>query len=108
MKLGEALARGRGILAGDNIEDASLEAEVLLRHLLRINRARLYLDLGESLSDVSEAGFFDLIERRRHGEPSAYITGHREFYGLDFTVNNDVLIPRPESELPGIHRWQIS
>ena len=99
MRLGEALARGRSILAGDNIADASLEAEVLIRHLLGINRTQLYLDLGKSLSEASEAGFFDLIEQRRQGEPSAYITGHREFYGLDFIVNSNVLIPRPESEL---------
>ena len=99
MKLGEALSRGRSILAEDNIEDASLEAEVLLRHLLGINRTQLYLDLGKGLSNVSESGFFKLIERRRQGEPSAYITGHREFYGLVFAVNGNVLIPRPESEL---------
>jgi release factor glutamine methyltransferase len=99
VKLGEALARGRSILAEDNIEDASLEAEVLLRHLLGINRAQLYLDLEKGLGNASEAGFFELIERRRKGEPSAYITGHREFFGLDFTVNGNVLIPRPESEL---------
>jgi release factor glutamine methyltransferase len=99
VKLGEALALGRGILAENNIEDASLEAEVLLRHLLGINRTQLYLDLGKSLDSISEAEFFRLVERRRQGEPSAYITGHREFYGLSFSVNPGVLIPRPESEL---------
>ena len=99
MKLGEALALGRGILAGDNIEDAALEAEILLRHLLGTDRTQLYLDLDKNLSSIKEAGFIKLVERRRRGEPSAYITGHREFYGLDFTVNPNVLIPRPESEL---------
>jgi release factor glutamine methyltransferase len=99
MKLGEALALGRSLLAENDIEDASLEAEVLLRHLLGIKRTQLYLDLGKSLSSAREVDFLKLVERRRRGEPSAYITGHREFYGLDFIVNSNVLIPRPESEL---------
>lgn len=99
MKLGEALARGRAFLTENNIEDASLEAEVLLRHVLKISRAQLYIGLEESLDSAGEADFFNLLQRRRQGEPSAYITGHREFYGLDFFVSPDVLIPRPETEL---------
>ncbi len=54
------------------------------------------------MTDISPAqveGLRQLLERRLRGEPSAYITGHREFYGLDFMVDHRVLIPRPESEL---------
>jgi len=97
--LGEALGRARGILAGNNIDDAPLECELLLRHALKISRTQLYLDLDRELSPKQEEAFWRLMQRRLNGEPTAYITGHREFYGLDFYVDPRVLIPRPESEL---------
>ncbi len=99
MNCRQALARVRNTLADDNIEDASLEGEIILRHVLGISRAQLYADLDIDLSPGQEKSLNQLLERRRHGEPSAYITGHREFFGLDFNVGSDVLIPRPESEL---------
>jgi release factor glutamine methyltransferase len=99
MTLAEALERARKTLAGQAIEDASLEAELLLRHVLKIDRTRLYLELKDELSPADEEAFQTLIERRSSGEPSAYITGRREFYGRDFLVNHHTLIPRPESEL---------
>jgi release factor glutamine methyltransferase len=99
VKLKEALTNARKILDNSKIEDASLEAEILLRHILKINRARFYADLNNDLTHHQEQDYLKLIERRCRGEPSAYITGHREFYGLDFTVNPGVLIPRPETEL---------
>ncbi len=95
----QALNQGREIFQANDIEDASLESEILLRHVLKINRAQLYLDLEEVLSQEQAEAYWHLIERRRGGEPTAYITGHREFYGLDFYVDTRVLIPRPESEL---------
>ena len=99
MTLKQALSQTRGILAANNIEDTPLESELLLRHTLKINRVQLYLDLSRELSPKQEKIFWHLIKRRLNGEPTAYITGHREFYGLDFYVNPGVLIPRPESEL---------
>ena len=72
---------------------------MLLRHALRISQTQLYLDLDNELSPKQEEAFWQLVERRRNGEPTAYITGRREFYGLDFYVDPRVLIPRPESEL---------
>lgn len=99
MNLRQALVRARNILADGSIEDASLEGEILLRHLLGINSARLYAGLDLPLNEAQEKSLHDLLERRRRGEPSAYITGHKEFYGLDFIVNSSTLIPRPETEL---------
>jgi len=99
VKLKAALSRARGILAQNAIEDAPLEAELLLRHTLKIDRTRLYLDLDQELSPEGEKAFGHLVERRLSGEPTAYITGRREFYGLEFYVNPHTLIPRPESEL---------
>ena len=95
----QALAHARGILAASKIEDASLESELILRHALKISRVQLYTDLDRELSREQEETFRHLIERRLNGEPTAYVTGHREFYGLDFYVDPSVLIPRPETEL---------
>ena len=99
MTASEALRRAREMLAARQIEDAGLEAELLLRHALQKSRAELYLDLNEALSPEKAATFWHLIVRRLNHEPTAYITGHREFYGLDLYVDRRVLIPRPESEL---------
>lgn len=99
MSLKQALNRARGTLVEGNIEDAPLEGELLLRHVLGISRTQLYLDLDLELSPSYEEAFRQLVKRRLGGEPAAYITGHCEFYGLDFYVDSRVLIPRPESEL---------
>jgi len=95
----QALAYARGTLADNNIDEASLEGEVLLRHALGISRVQLYTDFDVDLSQAHEESLRELLERRIQGEPSAYITGHREFYGIDFNINPNVLIPRPETEL---------
>ncbi|MBI4187755.1 MAG: peptide chain release factor N(5)-glutamine methyltransferase [Chloroflexi bacterium] len=91
--------RARETLAANDIEDPALESELLLRHVLGISRVQLYLELEHELTPEQSQKFQRFIERRLKQEPSAYITGHREFYGLDFSVSPDVLIPRPESEL---------
>jgi len=95
----QALSQAREILAANSIEDVSLEGELLLRHTLNISRAQLYQDLDHELTSEQEKTFWNLVKRRINHEPTAYITGHREFYGLDFHVDPHVLIPRPETEL---------
>jgi len=97
--LKQALAHARRILAANKIEDAPLESELLLRHALKISRVQLHTDPNHELSPEQEDTLRHLIERRLNGEPTAYITGHSEFYSLDFYVDPHVLIPRPESEL---------
>jgi len=72
---------------------------VLLRHVLDVTAAELFLRLDDLLPEESTAAFADFVARRLAGEPVAYLTGLREFYGLDFRVSPDVLIPRPETEL---------
>ncbi len=84
MTLKQVLIQARTILTANNIEDSILECELLLRHVLGISPVQLYLDLNRQLSSEQEKSFWLLIERRLTGEPPAYITGHREFYGLDF------------------------
>ncbi len=78
---------------------AGLEVQVLLGHVLKRPRAYLLAHPEVALSDSHHAQFDALLTRRELGEPIAYLTGQREFYGLDFLVTPDVLIPRPETEL---------
>ena len=82
-----------------DIPDSSLEAEVIVRHALGYDRAQFYAALSETLGTERLARIHALLRRRIAGEPLAYITGHREFYGLDFAVSPAVLIPRQETEL---------
>lgn len=93
--LHDATARLRPI-AGD---DARLEAEVLLAHAIDTNRAHLLAALTDQLPLGAAVGFESLLERRLSRVPLAYITGRREFYGIDFRCTPDALIPRPETEL---------
>ena len=79
--------------------DAQLEAEVLIRHVLRIDRATFFRDLEQPVTDCDWERLDDLVNRRLNREPLNYITGLREFYGLDFEVSDSVLIPRQETEL---------
>jgi release factor glutamine methyltransferase len=99
MNLEQLWHKARGELVAHNIEDADLEAEVLLRHTLNISRPQLYLELKREVRPEEREKYGKNLERRVRGEPTAYITGHREFFGLDFTIDRRVLIPRMETEL---------
>ena len=98
MRLWEALERSRRRLERADIPDADIEAEVLLRNWLGIDRATFHASRDRELSDKDATAFERTVERRIEGEPLSYITGHREFYGLDFVVTPDVLVPRQETE----------
>lgn len=75
-----------------------LDAQVLLAHVLAKDRAWLVAHAGDALGVEDEAAFLALAKRRRDGEPVAYLTGVREFWGLPLSVTPAVLIPRPETE----------
>ena len=94
-----ALGQAEQRLRAAGCETAGLDARVLLRSLLNLSAASLYRDLDRTLDDATANVYADLVDRRAAGEPVAYLTGHREFYGLDLLVTPDVLIPRPETEL---------
>ncbi len=79
--------------------EAKLEAEVLLRYVLKIDRATMFQDLDEDVSIEDSGNIASLVKRRTQREPLAYITRVKEFYGLPFAVSEDVLIPRQETEL---------
>ena len=78
--------------------EASLEVNLLLQHLLKVNRAWLISHDRDALTDDQEHDFHDLLQRRLAGEPIAYILGSREFYGLPLKVTPATLIPRPDTE----------
>lgn len=76
-----------------------LDAEVLTAHVLGLRRIDLYLAPERPLTDAERSLLRAHVRRRGAGEPVAYITGRREFYGIEFLVTKDVLIPRPETEV---------
>jgi release factor glutamine methyltransferase len=81
------------------ISSPRLEAELLLSHVLGIDRIHLIVDAENALSAPELASYRDAIRRRRTGEPVAYIRGYKEFYGRVFCVDQRVLIPRPDTEI---------
>ncbi len=98
MKIKDVLGAVRGRLDSAGIEEAWLEAELLLRHALCLGSVGLFLEHDEELGPSQVKLISLLVDRRVSGEPVAYITGKREFYGREFHVNPHVLIPRPETE----------
>ena len=98
MTLKEALASALEHLETHHVGSPRLNAETLLMFTLACNRAYLYAHSEQELSPDEERRYFDVIAERGRGKPAQYITGHQEFWGLDFIVTPAVLIPRPETE----------
>jgi release factor glutamine methyltransferase len=101
----EAVRAGAARLRAAGIDTPDLDAEVLMRHLLGIDRARYFLERQSELDPTLAAAFQTRIERRETGESVAYITGEREFFGRVFQVGPGALVPRPETEL--LVEWAI-
>lgn len=93
-----ALKRGIAELRDANVPSYTLAAELLLLHVLGRDRAWLYAHPEEIVSPLDAHRFLSLIARRAEGEPTQHLTGKQEFWGLEFEVTSDVLIPRPETE----------
>ncbi len=97
--IGEAIELGASVLAEVGQSVPRLDAQVLLGHVLHVDRATLIAHPEIHLTGEQEQQYQGLLERRKGGEPIAYIVEHKEFFGLDFIVDRRVLIPRPETEL---------
>jgi release factor glutamine methyltransferase len=93
-----ALKRGIGELRDANVPSYTLAAELLLLYVIGQDRAWLYAHPEETVPGLEAHRFVSLILRRAEGEPTQYITGKQEFWGIEFEVTPDVLIPRPETE----------
>src|SRR5881392_2944607 len=87
-----------GFFSRKNLDPARLSAELLLSHVLNVPRIKLYTDYERPLDEEQLARFRELVQRAAEQEPIAYLTGKAHFFNLEFEVNRDVLIPRPDSE----------
>jgi release factor glutamine methyltransferase len=94
----EALLYGRRRLAAAGIQNPVLDSELILAHVLGLNRLQVIVDNKKELTGKQLALYERLLDLRRRHVPVAYITGRKEFYGLEFFVRPGVLIPRPETE----------
>ena len=92
------LSNGAEILSG-SVENPHSEAQYLLSDILKKDRLYLSMYRDNPIDEKTENVFLNFCKRRAMGEPFSYIVGHKEFMSLDFTVNSNVLIPRPETEL---------
>jgi release factor glutamine methyltransferase len=81
-----------------DVPSFTLAAELLLLHVTGRDRTWIYSHPEEILTAAETSAFFALVERRAQGEPTQHLTGKQEFWGLEFQVTPDVLIPRPETE----------
>ncbi|MDR2072943.1 MAG: peptide chain release factor N(5)-glutamine methyltransferase [Spirochaetaceae bacterium] len=94
----ELLSGGRALLAKGGISSPALDTSLLLADVLGLSREKLYAAGPVPLDTAQRRRFETYLRRRQAGEPVAYILGHREFWGLDFTVGPAVLVPRPDTE----------
>jgi release factor glutamine methyltransferase len=92
--LSQAIAQ----LEREHTPSASLAAELLLMHTLGCDRTWLYSHPEQELDADAREQYFSLVAQRASGVPTQHLTGHQEFWGLEFEVSPDVLIPRPETE----------
>lgn len=90
---------GDGKIESKKITSADLDAEILLSYALKKSRGWLFVNDKCQMPNDKSSKFQTLIRRRMKGVPVAYLTNHKEFYGLDFYVDERVLVPRPETEM---------
>src|SRR5216683_8228080 len=98
MDIRAALLQGQTLLEDAKISAPRLTAEVLLAHVIGCERVWLYAHSDEELSELWWIHYGRYLHERLQGKPTQYITGRQEFFGRDFIVTPDVLIPRPETE----------
>ena len=97
--IGSILSWTQDYFEAKGIETPRLDAEVLLSHVLKKERIYLYVHFDEPLEKEELAAFRKAVAERARRVPTAYITGRREFMGLDFAVSSATLIPRPDTEI---------
>jgi release factor glutamine methyltransferase len=103
----EAIQKSTEFLGKKNVESPRLQTELLLAHLLKLPRMKLYLNFDRALTVAEIDALRDLIKRRGAREPLQHITGSTSFCGHDILVNRHVLVPRPETELLAEHAWNF-
>lgn len=96
--LRDILAKTEAYFRDKNVDSPRLSAQLILGKGLGVDRMGLFLNLDRPMLPAELDALRPLVARRGKGEPVAYITGEREFFSLDFAVDSNVLIPRPETE----------
>lgn len=99
MNIKQALEEARNILKSNNFEDSNIIAKELLSYVLKKDKVYLTINSDTALTDTEYAEFTKYIEQIIDGKPLQYITQKQEFMGIDFFVNEDVLIPQPDTEI---------
>lgn len=99
MKVRELISWGSGLLESAGVENFRFEADILLAAVLNLSRAELYLDFERNLAEPEIKDYENMITRRKRREPLQYILRRQEFMGLEFYVDERVLIPRADSEI---------
>ena len=99
MNIQNTLNYGLEILKKKNINNSILDSELLLAKVIKQNREYVILNSKKKINKVSLKTFFELIERRKKGEPIAYLTNKKEFWNETFYIDKNVLIPRPDTEI---------
>ena len=99
LSIAQAVLEATQVLREAGVPEAAREAGSLLGHTLGCDRGFMITHADEALSEQAAKTFREYVERRAAGEPLQYITGYQAFFNLDFEVNRNVLIPRPETEL---------
>ncbi len=99
MNIETAIKKGVNILKENNITNPYLDSEVLMTSTVNKDKKYIILNLKKTLNDKDLSYFNELIKRRTKGEPIAYLINKKEFWNTEFYINNDVLIPRPDTEL---------
>ncbi len=99
MQIHYILASAEAFLRSNGLSTPRLDAEVLLAACLTCDRLSLYTNRSDPVADEKAADFKSWVTRRAWGEPVAYIVGGKEFWSLDFSVDSNVLIPRPDTEV---------
>jgi release factor glutamine methyltransferase len=97
--VGRAILSAARRLEEADIDTAHLDAQVILAHILGVERSWLFAHYDYKLTAGQANGYTELVARRAANEPTAYLIGRKEFYGLELEVDDRVLIPRPETEL---------
>jgi release factor glutamine methyltransferase len=103
----EAIQKSTGFLGKKNVESPRLQVELLLAHLLKMPRMKVYLNFERVLTATETDAFRELIKRRGQREPVQHIIGSTSFCGHEIIVNRHVLVPRPETELLAEFGWQF-
>ena len=103
----ESIQKGTEFLAKKGVESPRLQVELLLAHLLKLPRMKLYLNFERLLTTPEVDSFRELIKRRGRREPLQHIVGSTSFCGLELVVNRHALVPRPETEILAELGWQF-